>query len=128
MHRRQTQGAVPTSDLEDLSCIFCFKGWGWEPGVFPRQHQSSGNQKQRVGTNINQHVWSGTAPMSVRLALLLVVLAFPASVQQRKENTATLCSTVQLHIPCLPEIYRKPLSWGHLAITDKILAPNGVRH
>ena len=28
----------------------------------------------------------------------------------------------------LPEMYRKPLSWGHLAIADKMLVPNGVRY
>ena len=26
-------------------------------------------------------------------------------------------------VPCLPEIYRKPLSSGHLAIMDKMLGP-----
>ena len=31
-------------------------------------------------------------------------------------------------VPHLPEIYQKPLSQGHLAITDKMLGPNGVRH
>ena len=25
-------------------------------------------------------------------------------------------------------IYRRPLSWGHLAITNKCLVPNGVRY
>ena len=47
------------------------------------------------------------------------------------ENAATfsLC-TQQLDyaVPHLPEIYRKPLSWGHLAITDKMLVPEGVRY
>ena len=33
-----------------------------------------------------------------------------------------------LRIPRLPEIYRKPLSCGHLAITDKMLVPKGVRY
>ena len=58
-----TQGAVPTRDLEDVSCIFCPKGWEWRPGAFPRQHQSLGSRKQRIGANINKHAWSGTAPM-----------------------------------------------------------------
>ena len=30
--------------------------------------------------------------------------------------------------PRLPEIYRKPLSWGHLAITDEMLVPKGVHY
>ena len=37
-------------------------------------------------------------------------------------------STAQLGVPRQPEIYWKPLSLGHLAITDKILVPNGVRY
>ena len=31
-------------------------------------------------------------------------------------------------VPRLPEIYRKPLSWGHLAITDEMLVPKGVHY
>ena len=30
--------------------------------------------------------------------------------------------------PCLPEVYWKPLSWGRLATTDKMLGPKGVRY
>ena len=31
-------------------------------------------------------------------------------------------------VPCLPEIYQKPLSWRHLAITEKMLVPKGIRY
>ena len=31
-------------------------------------------------------------------------------------------------LPRLPKIDRKPLSWGHLAITDKMLVPKGVHY
>ena len=39
-----------------------------------------------------------------------------------------LYSTAGFSVPRLPEIYRKPLSWGHLAITDETLVPKGVRY
>ena len=39
-----------------------------------------------------------------------------------------MCSTAQLRIPRLPEIYQKPLRSGHLIIMDKILGPKGVRY
>ena len=31
-------------------------------------------------------------------------------------------------VPRLPEIYRKPPSWGHLAITDEMLVIKGVHY
>ena len=48
--------------------------------------------------------------------------------KESSENAATLCSTARLCIPRLPEMYRKPLSWGHLSIRAKMLVPNGVRY
>ena len=46
--------------------------------------------------------------------------------RESSENVATLCSTVDNAGPHLLEIYWKPLSWGHLAIMDKIVGPIGV--
>ena len=36
-----------------------------------------------------------------------------------------LCSTTSYAIPCRLQIYQKPLSWGHIALKDKMLVPNG---
>ena len=57
-------------------------------------------------------------------------LAFPAYVQQKKAQKTQPCCTQQpdYAVPRLPEIYRKPLSWGHLARVDKMLVPKGVRY
>ena len=43
------------------------------------------------------------------------------AIKESSENAARLCSAAQLHILHQPEIYRKPLSQGHLAITDRSL-------
>ena len=50
--------------------------------------------------------------------------------QQRKALKMQLRCTQQpdYPVPRLLEIYRKPLSWGHLAIRDKMLVPSGVRY
>ena len=50
--------------------------------------------------------------------------------QHRKARKTQLRCTQQpdYAVPRLPEIYRKPLSWGHLAITDEMLVPKGVRY
>ena len=48
-------------------------------------------------------------------------LAFPASMYIAKENSQNatrLCSTVWFRIPYLPEIYQRPLSYGHLVIRE----------
>ena len=58
-------------------------------------------------------------------------LAFPASIQQGQQAPKIQPHCAQqpdYAVPRLLEIYRKPLSWGHLAIRDKILVPNGVHY
>ena len=62
-------------------------------------------------------------------SMLLVVYSYQPllrhqhTAKEHSENVVTLCSTAQLHIPHLPEIYQKLLSQGHHSVRDKMLVP-----
>ena len=54
-------------------------------------------------------------------------LSCQCTARESSENIATLCSTAWLRSTTpTGNIYRKPLSSGHLAMRDKMLVPNGV--
>ena len=91
---------------------------------FNRHSSTFSARLSTIAAVINRH-WISAVTHSTSL-----YLALPASIQQSKAlKTRPHCTQQPDYtLLCLLEIYRKPLSSGHLAITDKMLGPNGVRY